>query len=165
MRHFRFVLLLPLLLCTSCYSFTGASLPPHIKSIAVPIFGDESRSGVLQLREKFTAKMIEKVQGRSGLLLVQDRVASASVLECVITGYTNSPSVVSGPTERATQNRITLGLTATYRDLVKSKKLFEQSFNAFADYPIGNLPEQQLAIDKAIDNATEDVFNKMVSGW
>lgn len=153
------------LMLTGCYSFTGASLPPHIKTVSVPLFADESRSGVPQLRERLTTKMVEKVQAKSGLLIQQEKQNANSVLECIVTTYSNLPSNISGTNERATRNRVSIGITAKYRDLVKNKKMFEQAFNGFADYPVGDLAEQQKAIDAAIELATEDILNKIVSGW
>ena len=47
---------------TSCcaYSFTGASVPPHLKTIAIPIADDRSGSGEPGLRESLTQKLIKQ---------------------------------------------------------------------------------------------------------
>ena len=37
-----------------CYSFSGASLPPHIKTIAIPVFEDHSGAGIAQFRSELT---------------------------------------------------------------------------------------------------------------
>ena len=47
---------------TSCcaYSFTGASVPEHLKTIAIPIADDRSGSGEPGLRESLTQKLIQR---------------------------------------------------------------------------------------------------------
>ncbi len=148
-----------------CYSFTGAALPPHIKTIAIPIFNDESRSGVPNLRERLTQELTQRVQTQSPLIIEQSRTQAHSIIEAVVTAYSDVPSVIGGQTERATQNRITIRVSATYRDLVKKKILFKQDFNGVQDYPIGNFQAQQQAIARAITTIADDMLNRILSGW
>lgn len=154
-------------LCSNigCYSFTGAALPPHIRTIAIPIFNDESRSGVPNLRERLTQELTRRVQTQSPLIIEQSRTDANSIVEATVVAYTDVPSVIGGQTERATQNRITIRVSATYRDLVKKKILFKQDFSGVQDYPIGNFPAQQQAIERAIVTITDDILNKILSGW
>ncbi|NTW50128.1 MAG: LptE family protein [Chlorobiales bacterium] len=152
---------------SGCYSFAQGELPEHIKTISVPVFGDETRSGIGQLRERLTTEMIDKIQGQSSLVILQSTRDANSVLEGVIKSYSDLPSQVSSQTERATQNRISITVTVTYRDLVEKKTLFTQSFTGFSDYAVGDFSGQQDAITNAITNVTDDVLNKLLagSGW
>lgn len=163
LKQWVWVFTLPVL--ASCYSFTGAALPPHIKTIAIPIFNDESRSGVPNLRERLTQELTKRVQMQSPLIIEQSRTEAHSILEATVTAYSDVPSVIGGQTERATQNRITIRVSATYRDLVKKKTLFRQDFSGVQDYPIGNFVAQQQAIERAILTIADDMLNKILSGW
>ena len=51
--------LLALFFSGCAYSFTGASVPPHLKTIAIPLVDDQSGLGEPGLREKFTTELIQ----------------------------------------------------------------------------------------------------------
>jgi hypothetical protein len=164
LMYFLSLLLLPCL-SLSCYSLSGNALPPHIKSVSVPLFNDESRSGISLLRENLTTSMTNKVQSQTALVVIQERSQASSVLEGVIASVTDAPASVSGQNERATTNRLTININATYRDLVKSKKIFQKNFSGFADYNVGSLAGRNDAIQQAINIATDNLINEMLSGW
>ena len=50
----RIVLFLVLAILQGCYSFTGSSLPAHLKTIAIPVFDDRSGAGIAQFRGELT---------------------------------------------------------------------------------------------------------------
>lgn len=165
LNAFRFALLASCWLVWGCYSFSGNALPPHVKTIAIPIFGDESRSGIPLLRETLTQTTTEKIQAQTPLIIEQNRAAAHSVIEAVITAVTDAPSVVSGANERATRNRITITIQATYRDLVKGKKLFQKTLSGFEDYDVGSLQARNAAIQAASAQLTDLIVNEVLSGW
>ena len=76
------------------YSFTGASVPAHIKTISIPIADDRSGAGEPNLRESLTQTLIQKFIDDNTLRVTERNNANA-VLECTITGFSNAPSVVS----------------------------------------------------------------------
>lgn len=165
LQHLLLGLLLIGWICVGCYSFSGNALPPHVKTIAIPIFGDESRSGIPLLRENLTQATTEKIQAQTPLIIEQNRTAANSVIEAVITSVTDAPSVVSGTNERATRNRLTINIQATYRDLVKGKKLFQKTLSGFEDYDVGSLQGRNAAIQAASNQLTELLVNEVLSGW
>ncbi len=167
MRHcfLRLAFLLIASVCAGCYSFSGNALPPHVKTIAIPIFGDESRSGIPLLRENLTKATAEKIQAQTPLIIEQNRAAANSVIEAVITSVTDAPSAVSGTNERATRNRLTINIQATYRDLVKGRKLFQKTLSGFEDYDVGSLQGRNAAIQAASNQLTDLLVNEVLSGW
>ena len=44
-----------------CYSFKGSSLPPHLKTIAIPVFEDRSGAGIAQFRGDLTGRLANKI--------------------------------------------------------------------------------------------------------
>ncbi|NTU54225.1 MAG: LptE family protein [Chlorobiaceae bacterium] len=160
--------LLVCLLCVllhGCYSFSGASLPPHLQTVAVPLFDDSSQAGIAGFRETVTRSLSGKLEAESSLSLEPDPARADAVLKGVIVSYTDEPSQLGGSTERAVTNRITMVIKAVFEDRVKKTGLFTQSFVGFADYTSGNYDAQQSAIQSAIDMAVEDLFNRMISNW
>jgi len=168
LRHFLvFVLLLSgIVLLQSCsYSFTGASVPSHLKTIAIPIFSDKSGSGEFDLNIKLSNQLIQKFID-DNTLLVSDRLNSDSILDGTIVTLSDAPSVVSGG-EKVTSRRITITVRAVYKDLVKKQTVFEKNFSNYGDYVVGGdiTSVRKQAINSAIDKITEDILLGVVSNW
>lgn len=146
------------------YSFTGASVPPHLKSIAIPVADDRSGSAEAGLRELLTQKLIQKFIDDNSLQVV-DRVNANSILETSIVSFNDAPAIVSAG-ETIASRRITIGIKASYRDLVKKITVFDKVFTNYANYPAtGSLNDRNRAIEEIIEKTTEDILLETVSGW
>lgn len=151
---------------TGCcvYSFTGASVPKHIKSIAIPPAQDRSGSGEADLSEMLTNQLTQKFVD-DNTLQVTSKANANSVIECTVTSLTDAPAVVTAG-ETVTQRRITITVHVVYRDLVKHKTVFDKSFSNYGDYAAnGGLSARKDAMGTAIDRITEDILLDTVSGW
>jgi len=146
------------------YSFTGASVPPHLKSISISVADDRSGSAEPGLRESITQKLIQKFIDDNSLQIV-DRVNANSILETVIVSFNDAPAIVTAG-ENITSRRITIGIKASYRDLVKKSVVFDKVFTNYANYPSdGNLNDRNRAIEEIIEKTSEDILLETVSGW
>ena len=151
---------------TSCcsYSFTGAAVPEHLKTISIPVADDRSGAGVPGLRELFTTMLTQKFID-DNTLRVSDRVNANATIDCTISSFSDAPAVVSGG-DNVTTRRVTVGVQVIYKDLVKRKTIFEQNFSNYGDYVgTGGLTEKNAAISVAVDKITEDILLAAVSGW
>ena len=151
---------------TSCcaYSFTGASVPEHLKTIAIPIADDRSGSGEASLREKLTQKLIQKLI-EDNSLQVSEKTSADALLECSIVSLSDAPAIISAG-ESVTSRRVTIGVKVIYRDLVKRKTVFEKTFSGYSDYDSGNPVSGRItAIEESIDKISEDILLDTVSGW
>lgn len=151
---------------TSCcaYSFTGASVPEHLKTIAIPIADDRSGSGEPSLREKLTQKLIQKFID-DNTLQVGERTSANALLECSVVSLSDAPAIVSAG-ESIQSRRVTIGVKVIYRDLVKRKTVFEKTFSNYSDYQSSNPVEGRTsAIEAALDLISEDILLDTVSGW
>jgi hypothetical protein len=151
---------------TACcaYSFTGASVPDHLKTIAIPIADDRSGSGEPGLREDLTQTLIEKFIN-DNTLQVSERTSANALLECSIVSLNDAPAIVSAG-EDITSRRITIGVRVIYRDLVKRLTVFEKTFSNYSDYPANDpINGRQTAIEAAIELISEDILLDTVSGW
>ena len=151
---------------TSCcvYSFTGASVPEHLKTIAIPIADDRSGAGEPGLRENLTQKLIQKFID-DNTLMVSERTTANALLECSIVSLSDAPAIVKAG-EDITSRRITIGVKVIYRDLVKRITVFEKTFSNYSDYPANNpVQGRASAIEAAIDLISEDILLDTVSGW
>lgn len=151
---------------TACcsYSFTGASVPKHLNTIAIPIADDKSGSAEIGLRESLTQKLIQKFIDDNSLQ-VTDRVNADAILECIVVSFNDAPAIVSAG-ENVTSRRITVGVKASYKDFVKKVTVFDKTFTSYQDYPQGgSLSDRNNAIEKVLDQITEDILLETVSGW
>jgi len=168
MRHtgLKAVLLLSFIatLLQGCYSFSGGSVPSHLKT-TVPVFQDRSRAGVAQFRAELTRRLTEKIESQSPLRMTPSRATADCLLEGTIVSFSDEPSQLSSTTERALTNRITISVAALMQDRVKKTVLFERTFTGFADYPVGSFPAQQDAISRSLEMIATDMLDSIVSDW
>jgi Lipopolysaccharide-assembly len=148
----------------SSYSFTGASVPAHLKTIAIPVADDKSPAAIPGLRELLTQNLIQKFISDNSLQVTERSTANAS-LECVITSVTDAPAIVSAG-EQITSRRLTINVKVIYKDLVQKKTIFENNFTNYGDYVPGEATnKREDAITIAVDKLSEDILLAVVSGW
>lgn len=147
-----------------CYSFTGSSVPPHLKTIAIPLLDDQSGSGEPSVREKLTNKLIEKFR-QDNSLQITERVNADAILEGTITSLTSKPQVISG-NETVTKQQITITVKMVYQDMKLKKKIWEKQFSEWGEYDLGGgVQQRDAAIETANEKITEDILLETVSGW
>ncbi|MGK9477622.1 LPS assembly lipoprotein LptE [Melioribacter sp. OK-6-Me] len=161
------LLTMPALIVTSCsYSFTGASVPPHLQTISIPTIEDRSGKAEPNLGERLTTVLIEKFTHDNTLKVVNSSNPDC-ILEAAITSLTDQLSVVSG-NETATTQRITINVKVVYRDLIKKKKIFERNFSQYSDYETDSadlITVRNNAIERVLDFIADDILLAVVSNW
>ena len=146
------------------YSFTGASVPEHLKTIAIPIAEDKSPAAIPGLRESLTDNLIQKFISDNSLQVTERATANAT-LECVITSVVDAPAIVSAG-EEITSRRLTINVKVIYKDLVQRKTIFENTFTNHGDYVPGEpTNKREDAIATAVEKISEDILLAVVSGW
>jgi hypothetical protein len=163
---FIFLFVAGLLINFGCctYSFTGASVPVHLKTIAIPVVEDRSGAGIPGLRESLTEEIINKFIDDNSLQ-VAERTTANAILECTIVSFTDAPAIVSSG-ENIQSRRVTISVKVVYKDLVKRQTVYDRNFSNYGDYPPGTTQnERQSAIETALDKISEDILLSVVSGW
>jgi hypothetical protein len=146
------------------YSFTGASVPPHLKTVAIPLVDDQSGFGEAGLREQFTTQL-QQLFISDNSLEVADRAGADAILEGAITSITDAPAVVSQG-EQVTRRRITVNCRFAFQDMKLRKKMWEKSFSQWGDYESGGgLSQRSTGIQDALKKIADDVLLETVSGW
>ena len=151
---------------TACcvYSFTGSSVPGHLKTIAIPVAEDRSGAAIPGLRELLTQELINQFIDDNSLQ-VTERTHADALLECTIVSFNDAPSIV-GAGENVEQRRVTITVQVIYRDLVKKVNVFDNRFSNYGDYQSGtNESLRTEASDAAINKIAEDILLAVVSGW
>jgi hypothetical protein len=152
------------LLLSSCYSFTGASLPPHIKTIAVPLADDISGFGQADVRQRITELLTDKFT-QDGSLQVTNRSRADAIVEATIRSITDeNVGVQQG--EQLTTKRVTLFVDVVYRDQKKQKDFWQRSFTAKGEYPIEQMQTGlRNALTTAEEQLAEDILLAVISNW
>lgn len=147
-----------------CYSFKGGSVPPHLKTLAIPIVQDQSGYGDPRLRDQFTTILLERFTNDNTMTLV-DQGGADAILEAVITNV-REEAVSVAPGEEVRQRRMTVAARATFRDTKLKKTIWEKSFSQYGDFPSGGGPSlRDAGVLEAIQKLTEDILNETVAGW
>jgi len=143
------------------YSFTGASIDPKIKTIAIRYFPNRAEIIVPTLSQQFTDALIEKFRSQTKLRLVNG--SADVVFEGEITGYYTQSGAIQA-NDRPARNRLTITIRVRYTNNIKPEESFEQSFNRYEEYgSTENITSAQIV--SIIDQLTEDIFNKAFVNW
>ena len=149
------------------YSFTGSALPPHVKTISIPVFEDQTRSGIPNLSDSITELLIDRFVNRTRLRLAASEVESDTILSGTVTRYRNQPAAV-GAEEEATINRVNITVTARFEDRIKGRDMVpERTFTAFGEYDpsVVGLEGETVATIFALEQIADDVFTAATSNW
>ncbi len=160
---------------SGCYTFTGASVPPNLKTIAIPLVDDQSGFGEPGLREQFTTALTNLFISDNSLE-VADRTTADAIMVGVITSVSDAPAVVQQGTgqqgatqqgEQVSKRRITLTVKVALQDVKLRKNMWEKSFSNWGDYDAGGggASQRQTGLTEAIRKVTEDILLETVSGW
>lgn len=166
MRRLVLPLLVLLLLVPGCawYSFTGASIPDHLNTVAIPLVEDNTVSTVTGLDDEMTRLLVDRFVRQTRLNLETDEQAADALLRVVINRYTNQPTSVSGQ-EQATRNRVTVAVQVTYVDQTTGTDLVSRSFSAFEEYDPFDPSQEETAAFAALEKIADDVFTAATSNW
>ena len=160
------VLFISLLFGSGCgvYSFTGASIPPEAKTIAIDFFPNKAQLVVATLSPLFTETLQDQFQNQTTLDLV-DRNGDLN-LEGEITEYSVRPVAIQGD-QTAGLNKLSVTVNVRYSNKFEPDKDFEQKFTQFLEYPSDS--DLNSIQDDLITTITEmlatDIFNKAVINW
>ena len=147
------------------YGFSGASIPSHLNSIAVPIAADNTASPIATLGRDLTNRLTDRFTGRTRLSLNNNESEADAVLTTRIRSYSNTPTGVSGE-ERATSNEVRIEVDVRYYDQVKDSTMLDQSFTGTTTYdPAQGLGREEEAARTALENVADDIFTTATSDW
>ena len=145
---------------TGCYTFTGSTLPGHLKTIRV--FPVEDKTLNPELAEQLTQALIDGFQGKSSLRIVAD--AGHSELMVKLKSYSHTAYNTSGAS--VLDYQINLGVEVQFYDKVKGKVLYqEQNLPGFATYSIQNGETETQGQRKAVEAVVNLILDNTVSGW
>ena len=152
----------------SCaYTTSTALLPSHLKTVAVPVF--ENGTTEYTLERDVTDAVIARFVADNHLKVVDERSANA-VVKGRITTYKNAVFGFSQAAQ-AQEYRVTLGVSVTFKDLVKNRQLWsEPNMVKTSNYYVVNTPGDSARTEldgrkQAIAKLAEEIVTRSVEGW
>ncbi|PID26700.1 MAG: hypothetical protein CR982_09125 [Candidatus Cloacimonadota bacterium] len=158
------IMVFTLFSCTY-YSFSGASIPPHIKSCQVLQFDNMSSRYDLQLSERLTDLLIEKIESYNLLTIENDKDSDSKIVGIIKSFSDNVSSKVDDDTVE--KRVIKLVITIQFFDnlnnipIVKKRSVSkEKEYNESEGDDGFNL-----ALDELLDEISDDAALTLVSNW
>tara|TARA_B100000029_G_C17406763_1_gene899205 strand:+ start:331 stop:891 length:561 start_codon:yes stop_codon:yes gene_type:complete len=170
---------------TSCgfYSMAG-SIPPHIKSIAVPLMDNETAE--FGLAENITDSILAQFN-EAGILNVTDESSANSILRGTIKKVNEGPYTYSKK-ESVSEFRYKIDVKVFWYDISQDKNILEGTYSGFGAYGLsgdigsdgidndndGKIDEEDddefgepraFATKVAVRKIAEDILNDIMTTW
>jgi len=154
--------------CKISYSFSGANIPPEIKTVSVQFFPNRVTPGNgfvnPNFSQTFTDALKDKIKAQTNLVFASD--LGDVDFEGEITRYEAEPLAVTGR-EIAELNRFTITVRVKYTNAINPDDSFDTQFSRYEDYQSSKdlqSVEQDLS-EKILEQITEDIFNQAFVNW
>jgi hypothetical protein len=155
------------LLIAACgvYSFTGAVIPEHLRTVAVPLAEVRAQGAVPGLDQALTDALVQRFADQTRLALEPDEEAADAVVRAVVERYALTPVAVTSD-ELASLNRVTVTVNVRYLDRVEDRERLARSFTASADYDPAEGPAAEAeAVATLVVQLADEVFTAATSDW
>lgn len=162
------ICLLPLALFSACgiYSFSGATIPEHLRTVAIPLAEDRTTGGPPALDRLLTDALVERFADRSRLALEPDEDQADAVVRATIERFAIAPAAVTSDNNQAQLNRISLSVRVVFLDRVEDQERMARTFTASQDTPPSDgLQGEADAAAAALEQIARDAFTAATSDW
>jgi hypothetical protein len=162
-KSLKKMLFLLLLMFTGCYSFTGGSVPGHLKTLNISNVNDLSGFGNPEYKDLLTQSIIDNFQNDNSFNMVE--TGGDARLNVSISSIRENPIAVS-PGELETDRKVEVICEAEFFDVVLQKSVFRKSFPNNEVYSVSEGQSgRDNALRKVIGRLAEDILLAVVSGW
>lgn len=168
-RYKTFAITAVLLVLVSCsvkFSFTGASIPPDVKTVKVDYIANMAAMVAPMLSPTLTDELTQMIQRQTRLEFVTE---DPDVLfEGQIIDYRSDPFTISGESQFAETNRLTVAIRISCTNRVHPELSYkDKTFTAYADYPSAQMltAAEGSLIPEICKQLSEDIFNAAFSQW
>ena len=182
MHHFILIFYLLLISC-GFYSMAG-SIPPHIKSVAIPLM--DNQTAEFGLAENITDGILEQFN-EAGILYITNEDIANSILRGTIKKVSEGPYTYSKQ-ESVSEYRYKIDVKIEWFDVKNDKNLFEGVYSAFGAYGLsgdigsdgidndndGKIDDmdddefgepRSFATNVAVSKIAEDILNDIMTTW
>lgn len=151
-------------LLSGCYSFSGISISPEVKTYYVSLFEDNTDESLPNLAQNMSEALKEKIRTESRLIFLD--VDPDIEFKGTIVDYRIS-SEAPRPGEISALNRLTIVLSVEYLNNKTEGKGWTRNFQFFYDFSSDTdfSSVQDRAFKTITDQIMEDIFNAAFTDW
>ena len=165
MRILIYSFLTLVFLSCSYYSFSGQSIPPHIKNAQLLIFDDNSGRYDLSLPDRINEKVTSEIEDYNYFEIENSEDADAKIFGSI----TSFRDEISSQTRQEEIDQMTIILTAeiNFYDNIKEKfivKNLRVSSTEHYEASDGDTAREE-AFENALDRLSEDIVIGLSSNW
>jgi len=162
LKIYKSLPILMILLFSGCgvYSFSGSTLPSHIKTVAVPLFVDHTAE--FGIDQKITDGIITAITQDNSLKIAGQRQADALIQGTILRIIDSADAYDRN--ETASDFRLTIEVKVIFEDVKKRKNLWEETWSQWGRYDQSGTSRDD-AIAEAVDKLAAEIINRTVSGW
>lgn len=172
MKIFSGISFLLLLFLTSCYSFTGSSLSPEMKTVRINTFPNNAANNLPSLSQDFSVALQNRFLQRTTL---KGAVENPDLLiEGEISDYNITPTSVGTPTTtnqgntiQALQNKLTITVKVHYENKIDPTLSFDRTYSDEAvfnsDLDINTIETAQVRVVN--ERIINKIYNDIVANW
>lgn len=164
-----------LLVCsflTSCYSFTGSSLSPEMKTVKINTFPNNAANNLPSLSQDFTVALQNRFLQRTTLkgavenpdLLIEGEISDYNITPTSVGATTTT---TQGNTIQALQNKLTITIKVHYENSKDPTLSFDRTysdeavFNSDLDLNIIETAQVRIVNERIINK----IYNDIVANW
>jgi hypothetical protein len=147
-------------LCAGCYSFSGTTLPKHLRTVRIDPVANKTLESALA--DQITQGLEEGFRGRSNLRKVNE--GGDAELVCTLTEYSHRPLTTSGAT--VTSYRVDMLVSVLFVDRVKGDTLYkDEHVPGYGTYAVDKGETEETGKRLAVESMVKVVLDNSVSGW
>jgi len=146
------------------YSFSGSGLPSHIRTVAVPVFGN--RTAEIGIKETLTDAVTEVLITDGRLRVVGPELAD-SIIEGTVVDY-KEQAYTYDRSENVQEYIVRIYVDVSYQDVRNRAIIWEEKrMEGWGTYDVSVSPPEEIddGRERAIAKLAEDIVNKTLSGW
>ncbi len=143
-----------------CYSFSGTTLPKHLRTVRIDPVGNKTLESALA--DQITQGLEEGFRSRSNLRKVND--GGDAELVCILTDYSHRPQTTSGAT--VTSYRVDMLVSVLFIDRVKGDTLYKDDHvPGYGTYAVDKGETEETGKKLAVESMVKVILDNSVSGW
>ncbi|MFC2136549.1 LPS assembly lipoprotein LptE [Bacteroidota bacterium] len=147
--------------CSVKYSFSGASIPPEVKTFSIQYIANRAPLATANLNQRLTDKLREKIEGQTNLVF---SIGNADVdFEGEIIRYDTEPTTITA-NERPEQNKLSIGIRIKFTNMKDPKLDYDKTFTRFEEYASSADVDETIE-DAILDDIVQDIFNEAFVNW
>lgn len=158
-----FAVVFPLICGCGVYTFSGSTLPGHLKTVDIPLFANQSVHP--ELAEQITSRITREIL-TSNLLRIVASNGDATITG-KITGYNHQPYTYGAESYRnvnVTQYQVTVITEIEFMDNKKKEPLYKGSVSGEGVYDLATETEET-GKQRALDKIVEQILQNSVQSW